>query len=131
MSPVADATRITDLFLLLGEDPTLLREFERDPRRLLADSGLDDTAMSTVLAGDSDAVRAAVEEEARSDPARRHHVVTPRMCVILPGDGKDDDEGGDDEGGDDQGDDDHGDDAGDDDGGDEGDQGQFKQAARG
>jgi hypothetical protein len=81
MSPVAEVNRITDFFLLLGEDQSLLKEFERDPRSLLEASGLDNDAVATVLAGDSDTVRAAVEDEVASDPARRRLVITPRMMV--------------------------------------------------
>jgi hypothetical protein len=83
VSPVAEAQRITDLFVLLGEDQSLLTEFERDPQGVLEASGLDDDAIATVLAGDSDAVRAAVEDEVASDPARRRLVVAPRMMAIM------------------------------------------------
>lgn len=82
MSPVGEAQRITDFFLLLGEDQSLLTEFERDPQGLLEASGLDDGAIATVLAGDSDAVRTAVEDEVASDPARRRLVVAPRMMAV-------------------------------------------------
>ena len=83
VSPVAEAKRITDFFVLLGEDQSLLTEFDRDPKSLLQASGLDDNAITTVLAGDSDAVRAAIEDEVARDPSRRRLVVAPRMMIFM------------------------------------------------
>jgi hypothetical protein len=109
MSPVAEAKRITDFYLVLGDDQALLADYLRDPSAVLERSGLDDDAIATLLAGDPDAVRTAVSVEIASDPLRQRHAVRPRMCSMA-----DDDDSGDDDGGDDGGDDDSGDDDGDD-----------------
>ena len=110
MSPVAEANRITDFFLVLGDDQALLAQYMRDPQGVLERSGLDDDAIATLLAGDSRAVQGAVAAEIAGDPLRERHAVRPRMCVMA-----DDDEG---DGGEDD-DDDDADDADDADGGDD------------
>jgi hypothetical protein len=103
MSPVAETNQLTDLFLLLGDDPSLLAEYERDPRGLLEESGLDMDAVETLLTGDPDAVRGAVEAEVATDPSRRRLVVGPRMMLqVKPmpeeeGGDEDEDEGQDDD----------------------------------
>lgn len=115
MSPVAEAKRITDFYLVLGEDQALLTDYLRDPQRVLESSGLGDDAIATLLAGDPDAVRSAVANEVASDPVLERHAVRPRMCIMADDD-EGDEGGGDDEGDDDKGDDDKGDDdSGDDD----------------
>ena len=83
MSPVTEAKRITDFFLLLGEDQSLLAAFERDPRSALEVSGLDEDQVATVLAGDPEAVRAAVENEIARDPTHRCLVIAPRMMIFT------------------------------------------------
>jgi len=82
---VTETKRVTDFFLLLGEDESLRGAFDRDPRGLLERSGLDAKAVQTVLAGDLETVRATVEEELAGDPDRRRLLVTPRMHVEVPG----------------------------------------------
>ena len=110
MSPVAEAKRITDFYLVLGDDQALLADYLRDPQRVLESSGLDDDAIATLLAGDSDAVRSAVAYEVANDPVRERHAVRPRMCVMADDD-EGDEGGGGDEDDDDGGDDDSGDDS--------------------
>jgi hypothetical protein len=78
MSPVAETTRITEFFVLIGEDPLLLEAFERDPRALLEQSGLAEEAIAAVLAGDLDAVNDAVAREVRGErPGGEHAVRKP------------------------------------------------------
>ena len=109
MSPVAEAKRIADFYLVLGDDQALLAQYMRDPQSVLERSGLDDDAIATLLAGDSQSVQGAVAAEIAGDPVRERHAVRPRMTSMA-----DDDDG--DDGGDDDDDDDAGDDA---DGGDD------------
>jgi hypothetical protein len=84
MSPVATPERISDFFLRLADDPALLDEHLHDPRATMAAAGLTPGQIDTVLRGDVDGLRQAVEEEIGADPARRHVVVTPRMTVHTP-----------------------------------------------
>jgi hypothetical protein len=62
-----DTESLTDFFLRLGRDESLLADYTRDPRHPL-------------LSGDLDAVRATVEAEV----ARDTHVVTAPRMMIAP-----------------------------------------------
>lgn len=84
MSPVATPERLSDFFLRLADDPARLDEHTRDPRATMAAAGLTAEQIDTVLTGDVDRVREAVEAEVAADPVRRHVVVTPRMTLHTP-----------------------------------------------
>ena len=81
---VAEASKVADLFLLVGEDEELLGRYERDPRSVLEASGLDQGAIATLLEGELEEVRTLVDDELASDPLRRRFVTTPRMGLETP-----------------------------------------------
>jgi hypothetical protein len=83
MTAVAPEPRLSDFFLSLAGDPSLLEEYERDPRTALAAAGLGDVQIDAVLGG-PDAVRSALETELTGDPALRRFVTTPRMSTEGP-----------------------------------------------
>jgi hypothetical protein len=83
MTTVAPEPRLSDFFLRLADDPSLLDAYERDPRTTLAAAGLPDAQIDAVLAG-PDAVRTALETELTRDPALRRLIVTPRMTTEGP-----------------------------------------------
>jgi len=95
MTAVAPEPRLSDFFLRLADDPSLLEAYERDPQTALAAAGLD-TQIDAVLGG-PDAVRAALETELASDPALRRLITTPRMSTEGPEDPEPPDEPDDDE----------------------------------
>jgi hypothetical protein len=84
MSQVVSPPRISDFFLRLADDPVLLAEHGRDPRRTMTSAGLTRGQIEAVLNGDLDHVRHAVEAEVAADPLRRHVVVMPRMTTHTP-----------------------------------------------
>jgi hypothetical protein len=91
---------LTNFFLRLGEDRSLLTEYERDPRRALVDAGLGSEQIEAVLDGGHEDVRLALEAELVRDPVWRHVLTPTRMTrpTQTPPDG-DDDDGDDDKGG--------------------------------
>lgn len=84
MSRVAAPARISDFFLRLADEPALLAEHEHNPRRAMTGAGLTPGQIDTVLDGDVELVRQAVETEVAADPLRRHLVVVPRMTTLTP-----------------------------------------------
>jgi hypothetical protein len=101
--PTASAPRLTELYLRLADDPSLLEAYERDPRRALADAGFASAEIDAVLESPERA-RAALDAEVSSHPDLRRLVVSPRMKNMVADDDDDGDDDGD--GGDDDGDDD-------------------------
>ena len=97
MTAVAPELRLSDFFLRLSDDPTLLDEYERDPPAALAAAGMSGAQIDAVLGG-SDAVRSALEAELAGEPALRRLVTAPRM--MTQGDGGPDDDDDDDGDGD-------------------------------
>lgn len=98
MTETAQKPALTDFFLRLGEDRSLLREFERDPRRVLVDAGLPGDQVETVLEGGYEDVRLALETELVRDPVWRHVLTPTRMTKPLnppppPDDGNGDEDG--------------------------------------
>jgi hypothetical protein len=85
MTAVAPEPRLSDFFLSLADDPSLLEAYEHDPRRTLATAGLGDAQIDAVLGG-PDAVRCALESELTRDPALRRLITTPRMSTEGPED---------------------------------------------
>lgn len=97
MTAVAPEPRLSDFFLRLSDDPSLLEEYERDPLAALAAAGMTHAQIDAVLGG-SDAVRSALEGELAGEPALRRLVTAPRM--MTQGDGGPDDDDDDDDDGD-------------------------------
>ena len=95
----ASAPRLTELYLRLADDPSLLEAYERDPRRALADAGFAAAEIEAVLESPERA-RAALDAEVSSHPDLRRLVVSPRMKNMVADD-DDDGDGGDDDGDDD------------------------------
>ena len=95
MTAVAPEVRLSDFFLRLSDDPTLLEEYERDPAAALAAAGMSGAQIDAVLGG-SDAVRSALEAELAGEPALRRLVTAPRMMTQGDGGPDDDDDDGDD-----------------------------------
>jgi hypothetical protein len=93
--PTASAPRLTEFYLRLADDPSLLEAYEQDPRRALADAGLATAEIDAVLES-PDRARAALDAELSCDPDLRRLVATPRMTTQKPDDDGDDD--GDDNG---------------------------------
>ncbi len=83
-SPILLQPRLSDFFLRLADDPALLVEHERDPRRSLAAAGFTDEQITSLLDGGIEGVRQAVATDVEADPLRRHLVVAPRMTVHTP-----------------------------------------------
>ncbi|TML78027.1 MAG: hypothetical protein E6G12_01540 [Actinobacteria bacterium] len=96
MTETAQKPGLTEFFLRLGEDRSLLTEFERDPRRALVDAGLAGDQVETVLEGGYADVRLALEAELVHDPVWRHVLTPTRMTkpTSVPPNGDDDEEGG-------------------------------------
>ena len=91
----ASAPRLTELYLRLADDPSLLEAYERDPRRALADAGFASAEIEAVLES-PERVRAALDAEVSSHPDLRRLVVSPRMKNMVADDDDDDDgDGGD------------------------------------
>jgi hypothetical protein len=84
MSQVVARPRISDFFLRLADDPALLAEHGRNPRRTMTSAGLTRGQIEAVLNGNLDRVRQTVEAEVAADPLRRHVVVMPRMTTHTP-----------------------------------------------
>ena len=97
MTAVAPDPRLSDFFLELADDPSLLQRFERDPEAALAAAGMTDAQIDAVRGG-SDAVRSALETELAAEPALRRLVTAPRMMTQGDGGPDDDDDDGDDDG---------------------------------
>jgi hypothetical protein len=95
MTAVAPELRLSDFFLRLSDDPTLLEEYERDPAAALAAAGMSGAQIDAVLGG-SDAVCSALEAELAGEPALRRLVTAPRMMTQGDGGPDDDDDDGDD-----------------------------------
>jgi hypothetical protein len=76
-----ETERITDFFLRLGSDESLLADYTRDPRQTLDSARLDQRSTATLLSGDLDAVRSAVEAEVARDTRLRRIVTAPRMMI--------------------------------------------------
>jgi hypothetical protein len=98
MTETAQKPGLTDFFLRLGEDSSLLAEFERDPRRVLVDAGLGGDEIAAVLEGGNEEVRLALEAELVRDPVWRHVLTPTRMTKPTwapppPDEGGDEDEG--------------------------------------
>lgn len=95
MTETAQKPGLTDFFVRLGEDRSLLTDFERDPRRVLVDAGLGDDQVAVVLDGGHEDVRRVLEAELFRDPEWQH-VLTPtrmtRPTATPPDDGDDDDD---------------------------------------
>jgi hypothetical protein len=79
MTAVAPEPRLSDFFLRLADNPSLLDAYERDPQTTLATAGLGDQ-IDAVLGG-PDAVRSALETELTRDPALRRLITEPRMST--------------------------------------------------
>jgi phosphopantothenoylcysteine synthetase/decarboxylase len=92
--PTASAPRLTELYLRLADDPSLLEAYERDPRRALADAGFASAEIDAVLESPERA-RAALDAEVSSHPDLRRLVVSPRMKTMGTDDDDGDDDGGD------------------------------------
>ena len=95
----ASAPRLTELYLRLADDPSLLEAYERDPRGALADAGFAVAEIDAILES-PDRARAALDAELSSDPDLRRFVSGPRPATHGPDggdDGDDDDEDGDDQ----------------------------------
>jgi hypothetical protein len=76
-----EAKQITDFFLRLGEDDSLLRAFQGDARSTLEASGLGEDARAALLAHRHDGVRQAVADEVVLERGRPDLVVAPRMYM--------------------------------------------------
>jgi hypothetical protein len=76
-----DTERITDFFLRLGSDESLLADYTRDPRHGLESARLGQGSTAALLSGDLEAVRSAVEAEVARDARRRRIVTGPRMMI--------------------------------------------------
>jgi hypothetical protein len=94
MPTAASRPRLTNLYLRLADDPSLLERFERDPRRALADAGFATVEIDALLESPERA-RAALDAELSSDADLLRLVTTPRMST--QGDDDDDDNGDEDE----------------------------------
>jgi hypothetical protein len=103
--PTASAPRLTDFYLRLADDPSLLEAYEQDPRRALAAAGFAVAEIEAVLESPERA-RAALDAEVSSHPDLRRLVVSPRMKTMVTEDDDDDDDDGDGDGGDDEDEDD-------------------------
>lgn len=88
MTSVAPEPRLSEFFLRLADDPSLLETYERDPQTALAAAGLGNAQIEAVLSG-SEAVRSELARE----PGLRRLVIEPRMST--EGDDGDDDDDGD------------------------------------
>ncbi len=85
MTAVAPEPRLSDFFLRLADDPSLLEAYERDPQTALAAAGLGKAQIDAVVGG-PDAVRSALETELTRNPALRRLITTPRMSTEGPED---------------------------------------------
>ena len=93
--PTASPPRLSELYLRLADDPSLLEAYERDPRGALADAGFAAAEIEAVLESPERA-RAALDAEVSSHPDLRRLVVSPRMKNMADDD-DDDGDGGDDD----------------------------------
>ena len=83
MTSVAPERRLSDFFLRLADDPSMLEAYGRDPQATLTTAGLGDAQIDAVLGGPN-AVRSAVETELTNDPALRRLITVPRMSTEGP-----------------------------------------------
>jgi hypothetical protein len=81
---------ITDFFVRLGSDESLLADYMRDPRHGLESANLDQQSAATLLGGDLDAVRSVVEGEVATDNRLRRIITAPRM--MIAGDDEEDED---------------------------------------
>lgn len=70
--PTMTTTPLFDFYVRLGEDEDLLEDFDRDPRATLEGAGLSADAITTLLEGDLDTIRAAMRHEPRSEWEGEH-----------------------------------------------------------
>jgi len=91
MTAVAPEPRLSDFYLRLADDPSLLEQYERDPEAALAAAGMTDVQIDAVLDG-SDAVRSVLEAELAGEPGLRRLVTEPRMMTMGPPEDEDEDE---------------------------------------
>jgi hypothetical protein len=91
MTAVAPEPRLSDFYLRLADDPSLLEQYERDPEAALAVAGMTDAQIDAVLDG-SDAVRSVLEAELAGEPGLRRLVTEPRMMTMGPPEDEDEDE---------------------------------------
>ena len=91
MTAVAPEPRLSDFYLRLADDPSLLERYERDPEAALAAAGMTDAQIDAVLDG-SDAVRSVLEAELAGEPGLRRLVTEPRMMTMGPPEDEDEDE---------------------------------------
>ena len=95
--PTASAPRLTEFYLRLADDTSLLEAYERDPRGTLADAGFAAAEIDAILES-PDRARAALDAELSSDPDLRRLVrESPTGTHGPDGGGDDDDEDGDDQ----------------------------------
>jgi hypothetical protein len=73
--------QITDFYLRLGADDSLLRAFQNDPHGTLAASGLGQDARAALSAHRHDEVRQAIADEVVRERARPDLVIAPRMYM--------------------------------------------------
>jgi len=91
MTAVAPEPRLSDFYLRLADDPSLLEQYERDPEAARAAAGMTDAQIDAVLDG-SDAVRSVLETELAGEPGLRRLVTEPRMMTMGPPEDEDEDE---------------------------------------
>jgi hypothetical protein len=82
MTPGTTTSRVSDFFLRLSDDSSLLAEYGRDPKATMAAAGLSRKQIETVLAGTPQSVRDLIDAEFAADPARRRLIITPRMIIM-------------------------------------------------
>jgi hypothetical protein len=97
MTETAQKSGLAAFFLRLGEDRSLLAEFERDPRSLLVDQGIASDQIAAVLDGTSDEVRLALETELAIDPVWQYVLTPTRMTHPTYNPDDDDDQGDEDD----------------------------------
>ena len=78
-----ETEQITDFFLRLGKDDSLLRAFQRDARGTLERSGLGDDARTALLESRLDDLQNAVVDEVVLALGRSDLVNVPRMYMAL------------------------------------------------
>ena len=83
MTETAEKPGLAHFFVRLGEDRSLLTDFERDPRRVLVDAGLEGDQVEAVLDGGHEDVRRVLEAEIGRDPVWQHVLTPTRMTKPL------------------------------------------------
>jgi hypothetical protein len=101
MTETALKPGLAAFFLRLGEDRSLLTDFERDPRHAMLQAGLGDDQVAALLDRGSEDVRLALEAELVLDPVWERVLAPTRMThPTFTEDDDDDDQGDEDDGGD-------------------------------